>query len=140
MSRLKQRLHRQPNPPQYGRRTRALWSMPEKVRGFIHVPHGRPAGGISGERRRKSRASSSRKFGCLDRLNRNELSLVSVSPQQFDLPTGSSPALKYVTSDHRVAGSSPAGCKSSSRANPQAIIELRKAERWRLHPHSILTF
>ena len=29
---------------------------------------------------------------------------------------------KYMTSDHRVAGSSPAGCKTSSRADLQALI------------------
>jgi hypothetical protein len=31
---------------------------------------------------------------------------------------------KLVTSDHRVAGSSPAGCKSSSRANWRTLLEL----------------
>ena len=30
-------------------------------------------------------------------------------------------SLKYVTSDHRVAGSSPTGCRSATRANLQAI-------------------
>jgi hypothetical protein len=34
-----------------------------------------------------------------------------------------------MTSDHRVAGSSPAGCKSSSRADFQAISVLKKQRR-----------
>ena len=36
-----------------------------------------------------------------------------------------------MTSDHRVAGSSPAGCRSSTRADPQAITapEKQRAEK-----------
>jgi hypothetical protein len=32
--------------------------------------------------------------------------------------------VEYVTLDHRVAGSSPAGCKQSPRADPQATADL----------------
>jgi len=40
----------------------------------------------------------------------------------------SSPSLfsQYMTSDHRVAGSSPAGCKSSPIADRLAIVNLKK--------------
>jgi hypothetical protein len=39
------------------------------------------------------------------------------------------PKKNYVTSDHRVAGSSPTGCKASTRADLRAIQDLEKRKQ-----------
>jgi hypothetical protein len=45
-----------------------------------------------------------------------------------------------MTSDHRVAGSSPAGCKSSSIADRQTIQKLKKPAKLNVHSRFIRTF
>jgi hypothetical protein len=45
-----------------------------------------------------------------------------------------------MTSDHRVAGSSPAGCKTIARADLQAIEATRKSVTERETYHSLTTF
>jgi hypothetical protein len=46
----------------------------------------------------------------------------------------------YVTSDHRVAGSSPAGCKISPRADPQTIYFSKTDVRKAITCQSFATF
>src|SRR6516225_11792636 len=48
--------------------------------------------------------------------------------------------MEYMTSDHRVAGSSPAGCKSSLEADIQAIKLLRNSLRKTITCQSLATF
>jgi hypothetical protein len=58
------------------------------------------------------------------------------------VPRGTSGAkwIEYMTSDHRVAGSSPAGCKAATRADLQAIEAARKLVTERVTYHSLTTF
>ena len=59
-------------------------------------------------------------------------------PRHLDRIGKSEPAemaRKYVTSDHRVAGSSPAGCKPSSRADLRATQTLENSVNLRFGSH-----
>jgi hypothetical protein len=48
--------------------------------------------------------------------------------------------IEYMTSDHRVAGSSPAGCRASVRVDLRAIRRLKKKQKQDLHSRFIRTF
>jgi hypothetical protein len=45
-----------------------------------------------------------------------------------------------MTSDHRVAGSSPAGCNSSTRADPMRVISRQNLVKKDGYFHSFATF
>ena len=67
---------------------------------------------------------------------RDCLWIIAALPSMF--PAGF--RINVVTSDHRVVGSSPDGCKSSSRADLQASEATQKSVTERKTYHSLTTF